>query len=458
MTPEFTGKLGGEGGYWLLRGQGAAPAALLVAAAGFLGCASDSTAPPAVGPPTQVGYSAQPSDAAAGAPMGAVRVQIRDANGNLVTSAADQVMLAMGTNPGGATLSGTLGVTAVNGEAVFDNVSIDQTGTGYTLVASAPSLTSSTSGPFDIVQPTITISPANLDSLVGAGATIPYDALATDPTNNQSFITSFAWMSDTPAVATIDPAMGVLTVVGNGTTTLTATTSSGASATTTFRSATLAATQILSFAFTIPIRVINVTWDGNFYYLSNGGSAGSGQIQQVDATGAVQQTTAINMDMRGMFYRPADGLFYAKNFGTDWFTVDPSTGNFTQVLTGIFNQIQTKPDISADGSTIYEHDNGTVRMLDFTTGAETGTITGLQFGSFPGQHVVQTDGDHLLTMDENGTIYTYDLQGRLVTSFVLPVGVVAQSIWSLSFANGMLWVSDTGGGMGTLFAYQLTQQ
>ena len=61
-------------------------------------------------------------------------------------------------------------------------------------------------------------------------------------------------------------------------------------------------------------------------------------------------------------------------------------------------------------------------------------------------------------MDETGTVYAYDLQGRLVTSFPLPIAVGAQSIWSLSYANGLLWISDTGSNSGTLFGYQLSQQ
>ena len=203
---------------------------------------------------------------------------------------------------------------------------------------------------------------------------------------------------------------------------------------------------------------MQVTWDGTSYYLSNGGGAASGQIQRLDAAGTVQQTVSINMDMRGMFYRPADGKFYAKNFGLDWFEVDPNAGTFSSVLLGIFSQSQTKPAISDGGTRIYEQDAGLVRILDFTTGAQVGVLTGFQFGAFPGQHVVQTDGGHLVSMDETGNIFMYDLQGRLISSFQLPNAVTAQSIWSLSFANGLLWVSDTGTGTGTLFAYRLDKQ
>ena len=41
--------------------------------------------------------------------------------------------MAIGTNPGGGTLSGTTTVAAVAGVATFSNLSINKAGTGYTL-------------------------------------------------------------------------------------------------------------------------------------------------------------------------------------------------------------------------------------------------------------------------------------------------------------------------------------
>ena len=53
--------------------------------------------------------------------------------------------MAIGTNPGGGTLSGTTTVAAVAGVATFSNLSIDKVGNGYTLTASAAGLTGATS-------------------------------------------------------------------------------------------------------------------------------------------------------------------------------------------------------------------------------------------------------------------------------------------------------------------------
>ncbi len=61
-------------------------------------------------------------------------------------------MINLGTNPWGGTLSGINGKTAVAGVATFDNLSIDQAGTGYDLVASSDFVAGATSASFNINQ------------------------------------------------------------------------------------------------------------------------------------------------------------------------------------------------------------------------------------------------------------------------------------------------------------------
>ncbi len=117
------------------------------------------TQPP---PATKLTFTTQPSSANAGAAISpAVQVAVQDANGNTVTSANNSITLAIGTNPGGGTLSGTLTVSAVNGVATFSSLSINQPGIGYTLTASAANLTGTTSAAFNIVSLRIPENPAN---------------------------------------------------------------------------------------------------------------------------------------------------------------------------------------------------------------------------------------------------------------------------------------------------------
>ena len=76
--------------------------------------------------------------------------QVLDAFNNLVTGDTSNVTVAIGTNAGGGTLSGITTVPAVGGIATFSTLSIDKTGTGYTLSAADGSLTSATSTGFNI--------------------------------------------------------------------------------------------------------------------------------------------------------------------------------------------------------------------------------------------------------------------------------------------------------------------
>ena len=80
----------------------------------------------------------------------AVTVLIRTSNGNTVTGNTTNVTLAITTNPGGGTLSGTTTVAAVNGVATFSNLSINKAGTGYVLTATDGALTSVASNSFNI--------------------------------------------------------------------------------------------------------------------------------------------------------------------------------------------------------------------------------------------------------------------------------------------------------------------
>ena len=104
-------------------------------------------------PATLLAFTVQPSNAVVlNAISPPVQVQVRNANNELVASATTPVTMTITPNTGtaGATLSGQVIVDAVNGIATFNNLRINQPGTGYTLTASAGSLTAAVSAPFTV--------------------------------------------------------------------------------------------------------------------------------------------------------------------------------------------------------------------------------------------------------------------------------------------------------------------
>src|SRR5579862_118319 len=104
------------------------------------GCTGAQSATTIVGPPAKLAITTQPGNVAAGSTTLSVTVSIEDANGHVVTTSNDQVTLAIQTNPSSGTLSGTVQATAVAGIATFSNLSINNSGSGYTISASATSL------------------------------------------------------------------------------------------------------------------------------------------------------------------------------------------------------------------------------------------------------------------------------------------------------------------------------
>ncbi len=99
-------------------------------------------------------FSVAPSNVNPGSSITpAVVVTAQDTFGNTATSfsgATAPVTVALAANPGGATLSGTTTVNAVNGVATFNNLSLNVPDTGYTLKATSGTLASVTSGAFAV--------------------------------------------------------------------------------------------------------------------------------------------------------------------------------------------------------------------------------------------------------------------------------------------------------------------
>src|SRR5207249_2654546 len=199
-----------SGSYWLTAGAGA----------GGLSGGTSSDFSVAPGPATQLAFTVQPVTTTAGHQIApAVQLAALDALGNGGPSFTSDVTVALGvTNPSGGTLSGTTSVAAANGVAIFYALSLDKSGTGYTLTATASGLSAATSAPFDITPGAathlvFTVQPAN--TTAGATLTPAVQVAAQDAAGNT--VPSFTG-SVTLALGGTNPAGGVLA----GTTTVAA--------------------------------------------------------------------------------------------------------------------------------------------------------------------------------------------------------------------------------------------
>lgn len=139
---------------------GAAAGSIYVAGAvaGFVaGAEAVGVAPPptpAIAPalesPEQLRISVQPPGTISiGSTFSLVAV-VNDPNGSIDTDFAGNVTIALGANPGNAILSGPLSVTALAGVATFSGLSLNQLGSGYTVLISGQQMTSVASTTFSV--------------------------------------------------------------------------------------------------------------------------------------------------------------------------------------------------------------------------------------------------------------------------------------------------------------------
>jgi hypothetical protein len=134
---------------------------VLSATGGSLTGASSGPFNISIGPAAQLAFTTQPNNVAAGnSIVPAIQVTVQDAGGNAVTTSTASITMGLGSNPGSGVLNGGLPVSAVavNGVATFSNLSIDRTGTGYTLTASSAGLTGATSSNFNVTAPAVTVA------------------------------------------------------------------------------------------------------------------------------------------------------------------------------------------------------------------------------------------------------------------------------------------------------------
>jgi hypothetical protein len=164
---------------------------------------------PALVSTSQLAFAQGPTTATAGAAISpAITVDVENASGGIDTTNSGYVTLAIGTNPSGGRLLGTVTVKAVNGVATFSGLSVDTAGTGYTLVATLGSLTSATSAAFNIAvnsaQPTI-VTAASANSSPVTGTTTTLSVEAGDPSSQALTYTWSAISSPAGAAPTFSP-------------------------------------------------------------------------------------------------------------------------------------------------------------------------------------------------------------------------------------------------------------
>jgi len=206
---------------------------------------------------------------------------------------------------------------------------------------------------------------------------------------------------------------------------------------------------------------MGITWDGSHYFTINGGSENHSNLNEYDGKGRFVASHDVGVDGRAIFYHPDDEELYVKVYGANLNAVDLDDETSDAELEDVFQDQNSSPGFAPDGEQIYEFSGGTVRVLDFSTGDE---LSSFELANHSRQDdnglsmSIAASDKYLFTWGAGGEVLVYGLDGKYVTSFSLPKSGYG---YSLSWANGMLWVAEDAGGKtegadGYWYGYQLT--
>ena len=142
----------------------AAAGYLLDASSGGLTRASSGPIAVSAAPASQLVVSAQPPGSVNAASGFGLVALAEDPFGNVDTQFGGTATLALASNPGNASLGGTISVPASRGVANFSGVTISQGGSGYTLVVTGSGLNGAVTSAIAVVPPPATVGSVTLQT------------------------------------------------------------------------------------------------------------------------------------------------------------------------------------------------------------------------------------------------------------------------------------------------------
>lgn len=349
-------------------------------------------------------FGVQPSNVNINAVIApAITVQIRDGSGTLVATATNTVTLFIQTNPGGATLGGTVVRAAVAGVATFDDITLDAAASGYVLRATATGYTAATSTAFNVFA-------------VGPQAVV----ITTEPPSSVAPHEAFT------VVAEIRDASNAVDTTFNGPVTI----------------------------------AFGAQPAGDLLLHASGIIGGDPILELVETAGpSVVATITPTVDLGevfGMVFDPTIGLVRGTNLLNEFWLLDPSTGDCT-IYGGQFSTTEYFKGIAFNGQgqiRALSPYTDTVNTIDLITGIDSSlgtvlTLSGFTVAGCTGLARHPTTGVFYAVLNES----TGGFNGRplvtvnMGTGICTLVGDTGEGIAGLAFSpSGTLYgVSGDGG-------------
>jgi 6-phosphogluconolactonase (cycloisomerase 2 family) len=202
---------------------------------------------------------------------------------------------------------------------------------------------------------------------------------------------------------------------------------------------------------------MHLTSDGQFLYTCNGGKSELGQISKFNPDGTKIGSYKIELDMRSIMYNASDKKVYVITYGQKLYRINNlEAGNFTEVADFSDRNEQCATALSANGKLIYFMEFGELYIYTLKNGKLKTTLSGLKTAdeASHGGTAVAVDKKNIFTWNAGEqAVYIYNLKGEFQKSVKLARGDYG---FSLSYANGLLWVSEDGNyDEGTWYGYEV---
>lgn len=202
---------------------------------------------------------------------------------------------------------------------------------------------------------------------------------------------------------------------------------------------------------------MSITFDGTYYWSSSGNSTSGVRYGQYNANGTVVQTFSPGLDFRSVFVNPTSrGTVYARQYNSGTIYQQTSAGVFTTTAVSLPGlDSQSSVVFNGVGSEFLAMNNGVVSRFNLS-GTLLGTVNLAGWGSngetnYPQNRGIAAAGNYWFTYTGTGTgggtLSVWDTSGnRIGTTTLLGAGNTFDSNFSLSLANGRIFVIDQAGG------------
>jgi hypothetical protein len=201
---------------------------------------------------------------------------------------------------------------------------------------------------------------------------------------------------------------------------------------------------------------MNLTFDGNRYFSSAGGGPTGDLLATWDPAGfSLSGVYAPNLDFRSVFTLDGTGsTLYARQYAdnTVYKMIRPGVFEPGVVLDGPLDEQSQVMFDSAGEAFIALSQGGLLQRWDLAgTSLASGTLDawGSRFdeANYPQDRGVVAAAGYFLTYS-NGNLSAWDTNGvRVGTTLLIDAGSSFDSHFSLSWANGMIWVIDVHNGL-----------